>query len=78
MWADPLEKLKSLLCRLAVVCGSPQDALNDAEDVKSVEVERNGVKFYDYEISSPVSPRAQSQAVRHLRHFAEQEPILVQ
>jgi hypothetical protein len=31
-----------------------QDALNDAEDIKSVESERNGIKFYDYEIASPV------------------------
>lgn len=30
-----------------------QDALNDAEDIKSVESERNGIKFYDYEIASP-------------------------
>lgn len=35
-------------------CVLLQDALNDAEDIKSVENERNGIKFYDYEIASPV------------------------
>jgi hypothetical protein len=31
-----------------------QDALNDAEDIVKTEAERNGIKFYDYEIQSPV------------------------
>lgn len=47
-----------------------QDALNDAEDVKSVEVERNGVKFYDYEISSPSFHYLSSIAVKEGKVFA--------
>lgn len=42
-----------LLCMACTACCT-QDALNDAEDIKSVESERNGIKFYDYEIASPV------------------------
>lgn len=39
----------------SLLFGPLQDALNDAEDVVKNEGERNGIKFYDYEIKSPVS-----------------------
>lgn len=46
----------------SLLLGTLQDALNDAEDVVKNEGERNGIKFYDYEIKSPVSDM-------HLRFF---------
>jgi hypothetical protein len=44
-----------LLPSAGAAWGPLQDALNDAEDVIKNEGERNGIKFYDYEIKSPVS-----------------------
>lgn len=47
-----------------------QDALNDAEDVIKNEGERNGIKFYDYEIKSPAYHYLSSIAVKEGKVFA--------
>jgi hypothetical protein len=47
-----------------------QDALNDAEDIVKTEAERNGIKFYDYEIQSPAYHYLSSVAIKDGKVFA--------